>query len=71
MERLELKYKDAKRAVDTLEDIINQSFTVIIREATIQCFEYTFEALWKFIQEYLKTKEGIISHSPKRRGSRL
>lgn len=38
---------------------------MIIRDATIQRFECTFEALWKFLKEYLKEKEGIVSNSPK------
>ena len=36
-----------------------------MRDAAIQRFEYTFEAFWKFIREYLKEKEGIIANSPK------
>lgn len=65
MERLELKYRDASRALKTLNEIFNQPFSIIVRDATIQRFEYTFEALWKFLKEYLKDKEGIISNSPK------
>lgn len=44
---------------------MQQPFSIIVRDAAIQRFEYTFEACWKFIKEYLKTKEGIISNSPK------
>lgn len=44
---------------------MQQPFSIIVRNAAIQRFEYTFEACWKFIKEYLKTKEGIISNSPK------
>lgn len=44
---------------------MQQPFSVIVRDAAIQRFEYTFEAFWKFIKEYLKTKEGIICYSPK------
>jgi nucleotidyltransferase substrate binding protein (TIGR01987 family) len=44
---------------------LQQPFSIIVRDAAIQRFEYTFEACWKFIKEYLKTKEGIISNSPK------
>ena len=65
MERLRLKYQDAFNALKTLEDILKEPFSMIIRDATIQRFEYTFEALWKFLKEYLKEKEGIISNSPK------
>lgn len=65
MERLKLKYKDALNSLKTLEDILEEPFSLIVRDATIQRFEYTFEALWKFLKEYLKEKEGVISNSPK------
>lgn len=65
MERLELKYNDALRALGTLRDIMKEPFSIIIRDAAIQRFEYTFEAFWKFIREYLKDQEGIIANSPK------
>ena len=42
-----------------------QPFSIIVRDAAIQRFEYTFEAFWKFVREYLKEKEGIIANSPK------
>ncbi|MBI4690293.1 MAG: nucleotidyltransferase substrate binding protein [Nitrospirae bacterium] len=65
MERLEVRYKDAVRAVETLKEIVNEPFSIIVRDAAIQRFEYTFEAFWKFIKEYLKVKEKIISNSPR------
>ena len=65
MERLEIKYNDALRSLKTLEEILKEPFSIIVRDATIQRFEYTFEATWKFLKEYLKVKEGIISNSPK------
>ncbi|MEA3421828.1 MAG: HI0074 family nucleotidyltransferase substrate-binding subunit, partial [Acidobacteriota bacterium] len=64
-ERLRLKYQDAFNALKTVADILKEPFSMIIRDATIQRFEYTFEALWKFLKEYLKEKEGIVSNSPK------
>ncbi|MBU1122031.1 MAG: HI0074 family nucleotidyltransferase substrate-binding subunit [Candidatus Omnitrophota bacterium] len=65
MERLEIKYQDAVKALGTLKDILDVTFTEIVRDATIQRFEYTFEAIWKFLKEYLKQKEGVIVNSPK------
>lgn len=65
MERLRLKYQDAFHALKTLEDILKEPFSMIVRDATIQRFEYTFEALWKFLKEYLREREGIVSNSPK------
>lgn len=65
MERLSLRYQDAQRALNTLKEITEEPFSVIVRDATIQRFEYTFEAFWKFIREYLKEKEGLVANSPK------
>lgn len=65
MERLELRYHDALKALNTLKDILAEPFSIIARDAAIQRFEYTFEAFWKFIREYLKEKEGVVANSPK------
>ncbi len=65
MERLEVRYEDAKRAIGTLIEIIHQPFSIIVRDAAIQRFEYTFEAFWKFIKDYLRIKEGVVCNSPK------
>ncbi|MFH1777957.1 MAG: HI0074 family nucleotidyltransferase substrate-binding subunit [Candidatus Omnitrophota bacterium] len=66
MERLKLKYRDACKAITTLKEILDEPFSIIICDASIQRFEYTFEAFWKFIKEYLKEKEGIRANSPKK-----
>ena len=65
MEKLELKYQDAVNALKTLQEILKEPYSLIVRDATIQRFEYTFEALWKYLQAYLNEKEGIITPSPK------
>ena len=65
MERLGLRYQDAQKALNTLKEIVKEPFSIIVRDAAIQRFEYTFEAFWKFIKGYLKEKEGIIANSPK------
>lgn len=65
MEKLELKINDAARALTTLREIVDEPYSVIVRDAAIQRFEYSFEIFWKLIKEYLKTREGIICNSPK------
>ena len=65
MEKLELKYQDAAKAFKTLQDIFKEPYSIIVRDAAIQRFEYTFEALWKFMQTYLREKEGTVVNSPK------
>ena len=65
MDRLKTNIEVFSRALKTLEDITKEDFTIIVRDATIQRFEYTFEAFWKFVKTYLKVKEGIVCNSPK------
>jgi len=65
MERLTLKYKDASKALGTFAEILREPFSKIIRDAAIQRFEYTFEALWKFLKQYLYDIHGIACNSPK------
>jgi nucleotidyltransferase substrate binding protein (TIGR01987 family) len=65
MEKLILKRRDADRAIGTLNDILREPYSVIVRDAAVHRFEYTFEALWKFFQEYLQKQEGIVANSPK------
>lgn len=65
MERLELRFKDALRSLETLEAIMDEPFSIIVRDAAIQRFEYTFEAFWKFVKEYLRIRGKIIANSPK------
>ncbi len=43
MEIFRLKLKDYKRAFNTLAEIIKEKEGDIIRDATIQRFEYSFE----------------------------
>ena len=54
MERLKLRYQDARRALSTFEEILAEPFSVIVRDAAVQRFEYTFEAVWKFIKQCFK-----------------
>jgi nucleotidyltransferase substrate binding protein (TIGR01987 family) len=65
MERLKAKQKDTAKALKALEEILKEPFSVIVRDAAIQRFEFTFEVLWKFLKEYLNEREGIVSKSPK------
>ena len=66
MERLKISLELFEKALVSLEEISCEPFTIIIRDATIQRFEYTFEAMWKCIKIYLRAVEGIECNSPKR-----
>jgi len=65
MEKIKALTGDTKRALDTFKEIVNEPFSIIVRDAAIQRFEYSFEAIWKLLKEYLNKKEGIICNSPK------
>ncbi len=65
MEKLTLATQSAQRALLTLEEILHLPLNTIVRDASIQRFEYTFEAVWKLLKVYLQSQEGIICDSPK------
>jgi len=65
VEKLKRKIEQTERALKTLDEILKEPYSVVVRDATIQRFEYTFEILWKTLKEYLKEYEGIHCNSPK------
>ncbi len=66
MERLRERLISARRAVTTLQEVAClASPTTIERDAAIQRFEYSFEAVWKAAQRYLKAYEAIEIGAPK------
>ena len=66
MERLTERLQDAHSALSRLNEVLSvETPSSIERDATIQRFEFTFEALWKAVKEYLYTMEGLDLASPK------
>ena len=65
MEKLKLASAQFKRALKTLEEILGEPESAIVRDASIQRFEYTFETVWKFLKRYLYEHEGVECNSPK------
>lgn len=66
MERLKQKMGSAKRALKTLQELLDsQNLSIVERDAAIQRFEYTFEALWKAGKAFLREIEGLEIGSPK------
>jgi len=66
MERLRERMLVAKRALKSLEEVAGQNAGGdIVRDAAIQRFEFTFEAVWKAAQRYLNVVEGTVEASPK------
>lgn len=66
MERVRQRIDVAQNALRTLEEILTlDTSSPIIRDAAIQRFEYTFEAVWKAGKRFLLEIEGIDAASPK------
>jgi nucleotidyltransferase substrate binding protein (TIGR01987 family) len=66
MERVKERVEVARKALSTLQELINKPDTSMVeRDAAIQRFEYTFEATWKAAQLFLVEVEGITANSPK------
>ena len=66
MERLGKKLQTAKAALASLKELAGKKpGSLIHRDAAIQRFEYTFEAVWKTAKVYLKEVEGVDAGTPK------
>jgi nucleotidyltransferase substrate binding protein (TIGR01987 family) len=66
MDRLKERIEVAVNALATLTSLpLGESVDDVVRDAAIQRFEYTFEAIWKAAQLYLREEEGLEPGSPK------
>jgi nucleotidyltransferase substrate binding protein (TIGR01987 family) len=66
LERLEVRMLSASKALTALREVVGiAEVPAITRDAAIQRFEFTFEAVWKAAKLYLKEIEGLDVGSPK------
>jgi nucleotidyltransferase substrate binding protein (TIGR01987 family) len=65
MERLYQRIEVAKQELAKFDEALQMPFSTIVRDASIQRFEFTVEAFWKALQNYLLVKEGVEVNSPK------
>ena len=57
----------ARQALGTLAEALAMEKTRIVRDASIQRFEYTFEAMWKAAgRAFVKQHEGVMPPLPRR-----
>ncbi len=54
-----LNIEPFEKALNSLSDILKQEWTVLIQDATIQRFEYTFELSWKVLKRYIKLNNNL------------
>jgi nucleotidyltransferase substrate binding protein (TIGR01987 family) len=57
--------KAFEKGLKKLEVILQMEENEIVRDATIQRFEFTFELAWKAFRTFLKEAHGIVCNSPK------
>jgi nucleotidyltransferase substrate binding protein (TIGR01987 family) len=57
-EELSFLINRLEKALATLDEVLEQPFSIIVRDATIQRFEYCFELSWKVLKKALKI-EGV------------
>ena len=66
MERTLERLSTARKALESLQALtLDEDVSDIVRDAAIQRFEYTFEAVSKAAQRYLRDVEGLELASPK------
>ena len=65
MARVDQRIAIADRALTTLEALATEPVGNIVRDATIQRFEYSFEAVWKAAQVVLLDRYGVELAAPK------
>jgi nucleotidyltransferase substrate binding protein (TIGR01987 family) len=65
MARADQRIAIASQALATLDELADQPADKIVRDASIQRFEYTFEATWKAAQAVLLERFGVEIASPK------
>ena len=66
MNETEFSLKPLKKAAKTLAEALNEKKTALVRDATIQRFEYTYELSWKTMRRYfnLNNQFGIRQPNP-------
>jgi nucleotidyltransferase substrate binding protein (TIGR01987 family) len=64
VERLTARVTAADKALATLREALAMPHSVVVRDASIQRFEYTYEVSWKALKAYLRDVEGLACASP-------
>jgi nucleotidyltransferase substrate binding protein (TIGR01987 family) len=64
VERLTERFEVARKALARFREALVAPATELNRDASIQRFEYTHEAVWKAAQMYLRNRENLQLASP-------
>jgi|GEM_PF-3388375 hypothetical protein len=69
MEKLERRVKEAEKALETLREIQREPYSLIVRDATIQRFEYVeevAESIYEKIRDYNELMDTVFNHIRKK-----
>lgn len=65
MEKLELRFEAANRALQQFKKALKMPHNNDSRDIVLLRFQFTTEAAWKLAQHFLREKEGLDINSPK------
>jgi nucleotidyltransferase substrate binding protein (TIGR01987 family) len=65
MTKLEAATGQFEKASGRLREVLDMPKTDVIRDASIQRFEFTLDISWKTLKAFLEEKKGVVSASPK------
>lgn len=65
MQNLNLKLELSTKCLISLQEILSEPYSPIIRDATLFRFKRSVEIFWKLIKNYLFVHEGFVCESPK------
>ena len=64
-EKLKLNIENFNHALKQLGKAVSETPSSIVRDATIQRFEFTYELCWKTLKSYLEDIHGVRAVSPR------
>jgi len=65
MSKLEALIKQFDKAIERLEEVLNEPKNSIVRDSAIQRFEFSLDLAWKSVKAFLEEKKGVVCNSPK------
>ena len=64
-EKLDRNLINFKKALNRFKEVLQEPESLIVLDATIQRFEFTYELMWKTLKNFLEDIHGIRAVSPR------
>lgn len=65
MSKFEAVKEQYRKALQKLEEVLEAPKNEIVRDSSIQRFEFTLDLSWKMLKAYLEETKGVLCHNPK------